>query len=309
MFMPRLTLKDDLIKVGRFFAVSFQRTLRLPDDGMTYPLPPGLGRFPLRRVRDYASKVPAAWKKRGGLFLPMYQREALWLAFEGPAWHPSALKVGAGGINAISGDTFDGRLRRRPQDYLVTPDQPWLDGINAGRGFIRQFVALPLGSGRTIEGQITGQEREGGIQLTVVSAKPGRFPTQAPSRRSNPMYSMVCESAPSAYGLGLGAGGRMEQRIYPDIHDRGTWEAASSMDVHVHIATTEMWSSITGEAPPPTPVSAQAYTAYGLPWFRLYDEGKGDLAPSNVLAGIASIGEEPDRIMPSFVDGVIPLVS
>ena len=28
---------------------------------------------------------------------------------------------------------------------LVVPDQPWLDGINAGNGFIRQVVAMPLG--------------------------------------------------------------------------------------------------------------------------------------------------------------------
>ena len=30
--------------------VTFQRTLRIPDDGKTYPLPPGLGAFPVRRL-------------------------------------------------------------------------------------------------------------------------------------------------------------------------------------------------------------------------------------------------------------------
>ena len=34
--------------------VTFQRTLRIPDDERTYPLPPGLGDFPLRHVDDYA---------------------------------------------------------------------------------------------------------------------------------------------------------------------------------------------------------------------------------------------------------------
>ena len=31
--------------------IDFQRTLRLPDDGQTYPLPPGLGAFPLRPIQ------------------------------------------------------------------------------------------------------------------------------------------------------------------------------------------------------------------------------------------------------------------
>jgi len=43
------------------FSIDFQRTLRIPDDGENYPLPPGLGRFPLRHVDDFAENVPAGW--------------------------------------------------------------------------------------------------------------------------------------------------------------------------------------------------------------------------------------------------------
>src|SRR5215207_8035868 len=81
--------------------ISFQRTLRIPDDGRAYPLPPGLGEFPLRLVRDYANRVPAAWAKRGGVILPMYQREAMWLSFGG---NPHALQVGIGKVCAVSGE-------------------------------------------------------------------------------------------------------------------------------------------------------------------------------------------------------------
>jgi hypothetical protein len=35
--------------------IDFQRTLRIPDDGKNYPLPPGLGRFPMKHVDDYLS--------------------------------------------------------------------------------------------------------------------------------------------------------------------------------------------------------------------------------------------------------------
>ena len=59
--------------------IEFQRTLRIPDDGNDYPLPPGLGRFPLRHVDDFTANVPAKWIDHGGIVLPMYQSEAMWL--------------------------------------------------------------------------------------------------------------------------------------------------------------------------------------------------------------------------------------
>jgi hypothetical protein len=61
--------------------ITFKRTLRIPDDGTDYPLPPGLGDFPLRHVDDYAAKVPEKWLTRGGVMLPMYQSEAMWIRF------------------------------------------------------------------------------------------------------------------------------------------------------------------------------------------------------------------------------------
>ena len=62
--------------------IGFQRTFRIPDDGKTYPLPPGFGDFPLRHVDDHADRVPPAWLARGGVMLPMYQSEAMWLLFD-----------------------------------------------------------------------------------------------------------------------------------------------------------------------------------------------------------------------------------
>ena len=145
--------------------VNFQRTLRIPETGV-HPLPPGLGRFPLRRVADYPDTAPAEWLSRGGVMLPIYQREAMWLSFH--ASEPAALQVGVGKVCAVSGLPWIEHLIGDPQNYVALPDQPWLDGINAGDGFIRQFVAVPLGSGATVEGQVTGQETHGGVQLRAV---------------------------------------------------------------------------------------------------------------------------------------------
>ena len=290
--MRRTRLVGDTVQVGRFFSLDLIRTLRIPDDGQTYPLPPGLGSFPIRRVSDYARKVPAAWRESGGFFFPMYQREALWLAFYDSArWHPVAVKIGIGGVDAITGRKFSERLHRRPQDYVVAPEQPWLDGIKSGKGTIRQFVAARLGEGLTVEAQITGAEETGGIQLTVVEPRKGIFPERDPRRtgRFRGLCMMVSESLASP--MGLGAGGMMKQSIYPDRHGLDTWDPSTATTFHVHIADSRTWKSITAEEPPATPISAKAYTDFGFPWFDLYDEHRGDLAASKPLAGVKSIGQ------------------
>lgn len=72
------------------------------------------------------------WLARGGVMLPIYQREAMWLSFD--AAEPAALQVGVGKVCAVSGLPWIEHLVKDPQNYVVLPDQPWLDGINAGGG-------------------------------------------------------------------------------------------------------------------------------------------------------------------------------
>jgi len=150
------------------FSVEFQRTLRIPDvegDDTQYPLPPSLGAFPLERVQDHPG-LPPVHMRRGGVMMPMYQKEAMWMSFR--ASDECAVKIGAGMVNVVTGDRFvSGELDLDKQDYLPCPKQPWLDGIAAGDGYVRQFVAMPLGSGYTIEGQLTQEEEWGGIQIEV----------------------------------------------------------------------------------------------------------------------------------------------
>ncbi|MFG2944425.1 hypothetical protein [Streptomyces adustus] len=156
-------IDGDTLRLPGGVAVRFVRTLRLPEKG-THPLPPGLGEFPVRRVADHPDTVPAEWLARGGVMLPVHLREAMWLSFSGTT-EPAALQVGVGKVCAVSGEPWSGRLSREPQNYLVLPRQPWLDGINSGKGTVRQFVAVPLGLGATVEGQVTGEEVWGGVQL------------------------------------------------------------------------------------------------------------------------------------------------
>lgn len=142
--------------------IDFQRTLRIPDDGREYALPPGLGRFPAVHVDDFADRMPERWRTHGGIMLPMYQAEAVWLNFSSPNEYPFAVRVATGKIDAVTGEDYVDGLRRGPQNYLSIPEQPWLDGYVVEEGIIRQFVAMPLGQGYSVEEQITGEAEHGG---------------------------------------------------------------------------------------------------------------------------------------------------
>ena len=60
--------KDAVLRVG------FQRTLRIPDDNRAYPLPPGLGSFPLEHLDDYADGVPQSWQRLAEYSSPCTKR-------------------------------------------------------------------------------------------------------------------------------------------------------------------------------------------------------------------------------------------
>lgn len=269
--------------------ILFERTLRLPDDGRKHPLPPGLGELPARRAGDLKG-APAGWGA-DDLVLPLHDREALFLVFAGESWKPCAVKVGAGGVDAVSGEAWDERLRADPQSYLVCPPQPWLDGINSGHGTIRQFVAVPLGRGHTIEAQVTGAETVGGLQILVFAPRPGRFPDEPPPEEPETgmaLEGLSLESVGPAE-MGLGAGGTMRQKIYPDPYGIDAWEAEPAAALRVRLTGARDWEALTGEAPPPTPVTAGLAASLGLPWFELDDADLGDVAPAPVLRGVRSI--------------------
>ena len=275
--------------------VNFQRTLRIPETGL-HPLPPGLGRFPLRRVADYPDTAPAEWLSRGGVILPIYQREAMWLSFY--ASEPSALQVGVGKVCAVSGLPWIDHLIGHPQNYVSLPDQPWLDGINCGDGFIRQFVAVPLGSGATVEGQVTGQETHGGVQLRAVGLTQQALAAWRAAQHAAPLA--CCEDmsvdggpAPAASAsMGLGAGGRMRQEVYADDRPFADYDESGALRVFVHLCSAAQWTAITGEVPPPTPVDRDAYVHAGLPWFDYYNADAHDLAASEILSNVESVGKK-----------------
>lgn len=278
-------LSDELV-LGDL-RVSFQRTLRIPEHGV-HALPPGLGRFPLRRVADFPDTAPESWQRRGGVMLPVYQREAMWLSFSAEV--PSALQVGIGKVCAVSGLPWTDTLSQEPQNYVAVPLQPWLDGINSGEGTVRQFVAVRHGLGATVEGQVTGAETEGGVQLAAHAlTAEARSRWEAEPRRFSD--ELLCAALPMSAEMGLGAGGMLRQEIYDDERPVTDYQLQPAGRVFVQLCSASQWRAITGEEPPVTPVSARAYTEAGLPWFDYYDADAADLPSSQSLSDVKPVGE------------------
>ena len=269
-------------------AIEFQRTLRIPDDGRDYPLPPGFGAFPLRHLDDYAARLPESWRVRGGVMAPMHQAEAMWLNFHSD--YPFAVKVAAGKICAITGDSWVARLNRDPQDYAVLPEQPWLDGYCIEKGVIRQFVAMPLGEGWTVEEQLTGAAVHGGVQLAAYPMKAERYEAirseSVRLQQGDVMYAAL-ESP-----MGLAPGGRMKQEIYDDPHGLDAWDQRHTSRCFVSLLNSLQWLAVTGERPPTRPPTAQDYSAAGMPWFDYYGGDARAVAGSDALRRLKSVARK-----------------
>lgn len=57
------------------------------------------------------------------------------------------------------------------QDYVVVPKQPWIDGIATTPGVVGQFVAMPTGSGYSVEAQLTGRETNSGLLFEITPSR------------------------------------------------------------------------------------------------------------------------------------------
>ncbi len=288
----RLVFRFPDVHADAVCAIDFRRTLRIPDNGKTYPLPPGFGRFPLRHLDDHAPRLPDSWQKRGGVMLPMYQAEAMWICFRTDgSWdgYPFAVKIGTGKINAVTGEGWTNNLNRDPQDYLAVPKQPWLDGYCVKKGVIRQFVAMPLGDGYSVEEQLTGEAEWGGAQIVVYPMKAERYEALVKARLSvvacADTFGDIAFARRVPLAMGVAAGGRMKQEIYEDPYELADYDQRHGRCCFVTILNSAAWLATTGERAPTEPPTARAYAKAGLPWFDYYD------AEAKALGGAATFGK------------------
>ena len=285
-------------------SIRFHRTLRIPDDNRSHPLPPSLGEFPLLHLEDYADKVPSHWNARGGVFFPMYQSEAMWISFAARNY-PCAVKIAAGKINVVTGETWTPGLGSVPQDYIVAPNQPWIDGFCVAKGLIRQFVAMPLGEGFSAEEQLTGEGKIGGLQISVYPMKQAMYNAWLEQERLNraiPAFICACVREPGVE-MALAPGGIMKQKLYEDPLGLNAWDEEAMARCFVHLVNSEQFFAMTGHAPPNRPPSAKTYTKAGLPWFEYFAADQKVLAGAKPLARLDSVAARKIKVQqPPLVD-------
>ena len=91
--------------------------------------------------------------------------------------------------------------------------------------------------------------------------------------------------------MGLGKGGTIEQKIYPDPYGFDVWNKTPEGSVRLYMVSSEDFKQITGYDAPPTPVTYKKYQELGLPWFELYDSKLKDTKGSGVFDKLKEVGE------------------
>ena len=302
----------------------------------------------------------------------------MWINFT--STHAFVVKIWVGGVNAVSGEPAREteatmlrllnlmKERKCIQDYVVTPQQLWLDGVANADGTVRQFVAMPLGTGYSVVAQLTGEETVGGLQFEIVpSSAPdyvfvetqpmpervvrstselgcgsmqifvmmltGKYITlevsalhtieeikalverregippdqqrlihkgeQLEDGRTLQHYGILKESVlhlvlrlrggGDGSEMGFAAGGLRKQTIVRDSHSPEIWQPQCGAIFNIQMLNSAYFEGIVGRLPPPTPVTAQAYAAAGLPYYSIWDE-----QPSGVMGrfnGVKSVND------------------
>ncbi|KAF3177574.1 hypothetical protein EYR41_008773 [Orbilia oligospora] len=162
--------------IGSF--IQFQRTLRLPDDGAIYNGVTDFGSLSLFNTSDFKGRIPRSIAAKGGYLVPLFQREAISLAFNstgtprpGLGLAPDeylAMKVLAGSINLVSG-LPEAKHVITNKDYIIAPKQRRLNGFQVSDCTARQLVAMPPARGYSLEQQSTGEEFIKGLQLMIAA--------------------------------------------------------------------------------------------------------------------------------------------
>ena len=99
--------------------------------------------------------------------------------------------------------------------------------------------------------------------------------------------------------LGIGAGGNIAQEIHADKSNPRLWDVASSKILYIHIVNSQDFRTITGLAPPESPINWKTYADLRLPfdrdWGRSGIEGKG-VSSDGAFDDLVSLEESEEPI-------------
>ena len=91
---------------------------------------------------------------------------------------------------------------------------------------------------------------------------------------------------------GLGAGGKIVQKIVRDRLPADAYDYENGVRVHITILSPDAFSRLTGYPQLSSPVSMKTYVEAGIPWFKLYDEGiptANNVSSTHALGNVRSV--------------------
>ncbi|KAF8859247.1 hypothetical protein BDZ45DRAFT_782935 [Acephala macrosclerotiorum] len=186
------TIRVSVPGAGRaYLDIQFQRLSRVPDVDQAEALPVPLGFAPIYPVDKCGGGFASHIVANGGVFIPMKEGEYIQITFDGP--HDFALKIFAGGVNAVSGkapspDDTASRIKwyegqDNLQDYVVTKLQERLEGIVSGCGKVIQLSSSSL--------EFSADDSMSSLQFEVMPVKAVKFPIRiirAPTKKKSLPY-------------------------------------------------------------------------------------------------------------------------
>ena len=234
--------------MGSRLEARFFRTTVAPTESAKGFVPRALNQLPIRVVDDYP--VGGELKRRGGVIVPLVDGDAcrIELRVHGGA---VAARVGAGKINALSGEAWNDRVPPQPGEHLCVRKPICIDGFLASGGNAQQFVAHPMGFGSTAEERETGSAIWGGLQIQAIPMTEEALslhlrdidggvmhdiPAFAP--RPTPLEPLL---------LGFGRGGSIKQHLLLDTFEPDAWNLAAAIRCFVTIMDQSAFESLTGE--------------------------------------------------------------
>ncbi|GAA3709328.1 hypothetical protein [Gordonia hankookensis] len=279
--------------------IEFVRTLRVPDDDTTHPLPPGLGSFDLLSGGHIGSRSrPTGWHS-ADVLLPMWQSEAALINFA--SVYPFLVRIGVDGVNAVTGRSFSADPDFDAEDYFEVPDQSWLAGFRTDASTVRQFVAAPAGSEARTDRR-AGPD-DGNVCLEVIPLRGESWEARRidPDHCSAGMVPEVDACGASLTGsMGLSARGSVTRSIAAPVEPSENWHPTARSGAVLRIVNSVAWKELTGREPHHPPLTVDEYRRHRFPWSESYDDDDlarrsvGALSEDPVLAAMSDSGFGPD---------------
>ncbi|MGC4960856.1 hypothetical protein [Gordonia sp. DT101] len=279
--------------------IEFVRTLRVPDYDTTHPLPPGLGSFDLLSGGHLGPRIHSTGWHTADVLLPMWQSEAAWVNFA--SVYPFLVRIGVGGVNAVTGQAFSDDPDFDAEDYFEVPNQPRLDGFRTDASTVRQFVAVPAADGQSTTEHVADAD-DGTVRIEVIPLRGELWEARRidPNRCSAEMVPEVDAWGASLTGsMGLSAAGSLTRSIATPVEPRENWHPTARSGAVLRIVNSVAWKELTGGEPHHPPLTINEYRRHRFPWFEWYDDDSHArrsaraLSDGVVLAAPSDSGFEP----------------